>query len=203
MKRARARAREREREREKKKVDDSGKKREIVHGLVLPCYSILYLSHSLIPSSSYTIHSFVHPLLSLSLSFSLSPPPPLVLSLFLSHACTRKYARSFISSLSDYHHPYLSTFHSFDIFISLSLSLSPCYSLPSIPRCRSCSRNQARRSHSFPFLRPATSFPFPLLPPANLTHPQRLNAVTYVRTARPRPFGNDFRENFLIGAHRP
>jgi len=167
MKRARARAREREREREKKKVDDSGKKREIVHGLVLPCYSILYLSHSLIPSSSYTIHSFVHPLLSLSLSFSLSPPPPLVLSLFLSHACTRKYARSFISSLSDYHHPYLSTFHSFDIFISLSLSLSPPVTLflPFLAAAPARATKHVAPTRS-PFFAPRHLFPFPsFLPP--------------------------------------
>lgn len=84
------------------------KEREVARGrLVLARYSILYLSHSLIPSSSCTVHSFGAPTsrcLSLPLSCARArlrassrsiPHFPLRLTR------ARKHARSFISSLSN------------------------------------------------------------------------------------------------------
>lgn len=83
-----------DRKEERTTVDEREReRREISRGrLVLARYSILYLSHSLIPSSSCTVHSFVRPLLAPSLS----------LSLFLARAHTS--------------HPFLTLFH----FLSLS-----------------------------------------------------------------------------------
>lgn len=74
--------RERRKERERRWTKE--REGETARGcLVLARYSILYLSHSLIPSSSCTVHSFVRPLLS-----------PSYLLLALSHSLSVLHARA-------------------------------------------------------------------------------------------------------------
>lgn len=57
---------------EQRKRKQEGARETACSRLVLARYSILYLSHSLIPSSSCTVHSFVSPLLAPSFSLYLS-----------------------------------------------------------------------------------------------------------------------------------
>lgn len=131
------------------------REREIARPSLSNTPLILYLSYSLIPSSSCTVHSFVRPLPppSLSLSFIVS-------SLFLSHSLP------FILSLS-YTQMQIHTFiHLISLWpppVSPTLPLSRYshlffspFLLFSSTLCRSLTR--ACRSYSFSFLHPAISF---------------------------------------------
>lgn len=158
--------------------------------LDLAHYSILYLSQSLIPSSSCMVHSFVGLLRALSLS--------LVCARFLSSYHSISFSLSYTSAHTHVHSSRLcltsivspmftpppTHTHLFflircaclslsSLLVSFSLVSTPSLALPSMPS-RIRSRNRARRSHSFPFLHSSTSFPFsPSHPPHNnLIHPQ-------------------------------
>lgn len=138
--------------------------------LFLARYSVLYLSHSLIPSSSCTVHSFVRPLLAPPLSFSLFPRvnvPSLSLSVLRARANTHVHSSRLCLITARIVDPPASVSRPLSLSLSRSLPLPravvlvPGTSLPLVPL--------SSPRDIFSLLPPPSSSP----PPTNLTHPQR------------------------------